>query len=47
MKFADYLDDINFKSFHVLCLQLIRAYISKKLTGLRSVSHISFGNKSR
>jgi hypothetical protein len=35
MKFADYLDDINFKSFHVLCLQLIGVYISKKLTGLR------------
>jgi hypothetical protein len=30
--FAYSLDDIHFKPFHVLCMQLIGAYISKKMT---------------
>jgi hypothetical protein len=33
-KFAYCLDDIRFKPFHVLCLQLVEAYISKEETDL-------------
>jgi hypothetical protein len=35
LKFADCLDDIRFKSLHVLCLQLVRVYISKEAIDLR------------
>jgi len=35
LKFAYCLDDIRFKPLHVLCPQLVGAYISKEVTDLR------------
>ena len=37
LKFVNCMDDIRFEPLHVLCLQLVGTYISKKIT-----RHISY-----
>jgi len=46
-KFVYCLEDIRFKPFNMINIQLAGAYISKEMTDPVSASHIPFSNKSQ